>query len=164
MSDFIPKISPEYFKKLLGSSQSITAVEELSRFWSYRAKATEPFFGLSETEYLCELCLIYLGHVTNGGHLQYFETRGTALIEDTGRAITEVLNQDYLKVFKEAAATVKRFEHCNWIDPANISDEDAQTWVQCDQLFYQFKDTDDLMLRYLQSQSENILLVERHVS
>ena len=84
------RVSKQYVEELLQSPDAIDAINQLSQLWSPRLSEKAPNFGLSEVEYMCQLCLIFFGEVGNGGLSQYFRNRGFRQVPDTLRALREI--------------------------------------------------------------------------
>ena len=49
--------------------------------------ATEKYENLDDVQRVAHLCFWYDSEVQNGGHLQYFENRGTGLLDKTLAAL-----------------------------------------------------------------------------
>lgn len=108
------RLARAYFDYLLRDADPIEAVATLAQFWSTRADATLPGFGLSAPEYTVQLCLIYFGEVGNGGITQYFMNRGCELVMDTCKALTEVGFTDVAASLRSASAA--------WLDAPDTDD------------------------------------------
>lgn len=96
------KIAEAYIQSLLTQEDALGAVLTLSGFWSPRADAAKPMLGLSRSECLCQLVLIYAGEVGNGGHFQFFDNRGFETIDDHVAALEAVSLPSLAKVLREA--------------------------------------------------------------
>jgi len=68
------RIAPEFLERLLTSDNPIEAIHQLDSFWCARPgrSASQACFGLSGTEFVVHLYLLYLAEVGNGGHCQLF--------------------------------------------------------------------------------------------
>jgi Domain of unknown function (DUF4375) len=65
--------------------------------------ATEDYKDLDEVQRTAHLCFWYDSEVQNGGHLQYFENRGTSLLNETLAAL-RLLGAESQRSVLEAAA------------------------------------------------------------
>ena len=83
------RVSKKYVEELLNLADPIEAISRLSDMWSPRISADAKYFGLSDAEYKCQLCLIFFGEVGNGGLAQYFMNHGIGLVPDTLAALEE---------------------------------------------------------------------------
>ena len=63
---------------------------------------TESFEDLNEIQRSAYLCFWYDSEVLNGGHLQYFENRGTIQLNDTVHALTIIGANDQAKLLEDA--------------------------------------------------------------
>jgi len=63
---------------------------------------TESFEGLNEIQRSAYLCFWYDCEVLNGGHLQYFENRGTTQLNNTVNALTMIGANDQAKLLEDA--------------------------------------------------------------
>lgn len=96
-------ITVAFLERLLFDTPPIEALATLSSIWSARARAEVALFGLSEPEYLLQLCLIYSGEVSNGGHSQFFMNRGGRYISDTLNALRAVDLSSLASILEQAA-------------------------------------------------------------
>ena len=161
MTSYIPKIAKSYFNQLLTETGEIEAVSRFSQFWGHRLDANKRYFGLTQTEYFCEICLIYTGEVSNGGHAQFFGNRGTKLIADIEIALKRIGCEKHAKVLSDAAKKVSHLEICTWIDWDIIPKTAFDFWESSDQKLWSFEDVDGALLNYLRDSSDSILLPER---
>lgn len=65
--------------------------------------ATEKYEDLDDVQRVAHLCFWYDCEVLNGGHLQYFENRGTALLNETLAALLLLGAECQLKVLEAAS-------------------------------------------------------------
>jgi hypothetical protein len=75
--------------------------------------ASENYGDLDEVQRVAHLCFWYESEVQNGGHLQYFENRGTSLIDETLAAL-DVLGA---KCQRDALEAAVRCYHDKARDP-----------------------------------------------
>lgn len=87
MSSSVAPVAAAFLERLLFDTEPIEAISTLSSIWSCRARHEVVRFGLSEPEHLMQLCLIYTGEVSNGGHPQFFLNRGGRYGSDTLNAL-----------------------------------------------------------------------------
>ena len=162
MSDVAPKIAESYFNNLLNDTPSIEAVYEIARFWGHRMELERENFGASVPEYFSELCLKYIGEVTNGGHAQYYQNRGTRLAKDTSTALAAIGCEMNAKVLSSSFNKLSNIKRCDRIDPKIIPRETYEFWSECDNELWTLKSIDEFLLGYLQANSNIILVPERN--
>jgi hypothetical protein len=100
----VAPIAEEFVQRLLHETDPLEAVSILSDRWSVRARATEPWFGLSKPEYQVTMVLIYIGEVGNGGHTQFFSNRGGQVISPVRDALREIGLVELDTILGEAVA------------------------------------------------------------
>lgn len=141
-----PKISEKYFQALLGQVDALEAVSTLSGFWSHRADETKKTFGLSLPEYQCQLVLIYIREVANGGHTQFFTNRGHQHVEDYLAALEATLLHGLARILRKALDMQTEIEVLHLID--------QQAWAQ-------ISEVDDALQLFLRQNSDGVLQPER---
>ncbi|WP_412562822.1 hypothetical protein [Thalassobius sp. MITS945101] len=116
----IPNVSEQYFQSLLIQQDARAAVSTISGFWAYRADESLPLWGLSQSEYFCQLVLISTGEIANGGLTQFVENRGTELMADHIAAMRAVLLDQFADVLVLAeltpsnATALRELDHRAW--------------------------------------------------
>ncbi|MCP4590456.1 MAG: DMP19 family protein [bacterium] len=65
--------------------------------------ATSDYDDLSPTQRVAHLAFLYDSEVQNGGHLQYFENRGTSQVEESIRALNHLGAQAQSDVLRAAS-------------------------------------------------------------
>lgn len=150
------RVSKRYVDELLTSTDPVEAVSRLSQFWGARARVDLPRFGLSETEYNCQLCLIFFGEVGNGGLGQYFLNRGVSLLAETSRALRAVGFGAESETLQEAAELLG-----GNFDPAKMKvPEDRWSQVSALESRIQLRDVDNRLLSYLRAHRCDVLQSE----
>lgn len=72
--------------------------------------ASEDYAHLDDVQRVAHLCFWYDSEVQNGGHLQYFENRGTTLLDETLAALDALGGHCQLRVLEQA-------RHCFFSKP-----------------------------------------------
>ncbi len=80
-------VAAAFLERILFDMDPIEAICTFSSLWSCRAAHELVHFGLSQPEYVVQLCLIHTGEVSNGGHSQFFSNRGGRHVGDTRDAL-----------------------------------------------------------------------------
>lgn len=161
------QIAESYFQELIHSRDAIEAVAFLSQFWSTHLDPDKENFGLSEPEYLVQLCLIYSGEVGNGGHVQFFLNRGHDITQRVLHALSalglvalEQCLREALVVFPDAALPVT----CEALEQTvgGFTDAQYERLGELDRMLSrEDAGLDDFLLAYLREHQDAVLIEER---
>ena len=161
------RLATRYFNRLIADTEPIEAVHSLADAWRGRADDKLPRFGLSETEYFVELCLIYTGEVGNGGHGQFFMNRGGRYIGDTLLALAAVGLHELSDILKSALELFPDKQVPEESEAAGnvfgeLSDHEMAMLAELDRrCFIVQSDCHIRLLSYLRQHRDEILLPER---
>jgi hypothetical protein len=124
--------------------------------------AMEKYEDLTAIQRTAHLCFWYDAEVQNGGHLQYFENRGTDLVQHTVLALVDIgagcqarvleaASRQYLSVDRRSIDTVEAF----------VEEALAGEFEQFDGDYHQCSPTiADLLETYLQAHQDSFVEIE----
>jgi len=166
MPPSVAPVAATFLERLLFDVDASEALSTLSGIWSVRARTRLARFGLSETEYVVQLCLIYAGEVANGGHSQFFLNRGGQYVPDTLHALRVAELPELAEVLQRASAIFPsgsapiaqgRVEE----DLDKFTPVQSRLLAQFDREVFQFRATvDTRLLMYVRSNQHQVLLPE----
>lgn len=124
--------------------------------------AMENYNDLTEIQKIAHLCFGYDSEVQNGGHLQYFENRGTSLVNETSLALENIGAQLQNYVLSKAVEILNT-EGISSIESTEDYIEEALKgkFNAIDSEYYSCEPTiGDLLEKYLQKYEEEFILME----
>lgn len=124
--------------------------------------AMENYNDLTEIQKIAHLCFWYDSEVQNGGHLQYFENRGTSLVNETSLALENIGAQLQNYVLSKAVEILNT-EGISSIESTEDYIEEALKgkFNAIDSEYYSCEPTiGDLLEKYLQKYEEEFILME----
>ncbi|MFN7975550.1 MAG: DUF4375 domain-containing protein [Acidobacteriota bacterium] len=128
----------------------------MAQFWSHRLDADHLTFGLSAYEYRIQLCLIYTGEISNGGHAQFVDNRGTERVASTISALQTVGLHLLARVLASADELLRRPSGQGSSVPADWRQLDVAAWKSAD-----WPRCDRALLAYAREHADEILVPER---
>ncbi len=166
MPPSVAPVASTFLERLLFDTDPIEAIGTLSSIWSLRARPEVALFGLSEPEYLVQLCLIYTGELSNGGHSQFFLNRGGRYVLDTLKALRAAGIGDLANILQQATEIFSdRIAPSEPIDAeaafAAFSEDQWRALGEWDaQGLRLLPSVDALLLAYVQTNHRQVLLPE----
>lgn len=166
MPQQVVPVAATFLERLLFDTPAVEAVATLSSMWSPRADPELTRFGLSDPEFAVQLCLIYSGEVSNGGHSRFFLNRGgrhvlqtIAALNTTGLADLAPLLRSAVATFPQAHVPVEPDDVETELD--NLTPDRQRTLADLDrQAFGLLPSVDPRLLTYLRTTRAEVLLPE----
>jgi len=166
MPPSVAPVAATFLERLLFDIDATEALSTLSSIWSLRTRTQVAQFGLSEAEYVVQLCLIYSGEVANGGHAQFFLNRGGQYVTETLHALRVTELPELAGILQRADATFSGGSAP--IEQGAIEEEldkftetQWRSLGQCDrELFQLLASVDTRLLMYVRTNQHQILLPE----
>ncbi|WP_078427614.1 DMP19 family protein [Alkalihalobacterium alkalinitrilicum] len=124
--------------------------------------AMEDYCDLTEIQKVAHLCFVYDAEVQNGGHLQYFLNRGTALVTETAKALEDLGANGQAIIFSKAINVLNSIEISN-IESIEeyINEADEGKFFELDLEYYGCEPSiNDYLEQYLQKYETEFILIE----